>query len=100
VFIGHYAAGFAAKRLAPRVSLGTLLSAALLLDLVWPVLVLCGVERVRIAPGDTVMTPLDFEYYPYSHSLLMAMVWGAAAGLLYLALRRDRTGALVVGLLV
>jgi hypothetical protein len=100
MFIGHYAVGFAAKRLAPRVSLGTLLSAALLLDLVWPILVLCGIERVRIAPGDTVMTPLDFEYYPYSHSLVMAVVWGLVFGLLYFALRRDRAGALVVGLLV
>jgi hypothetical protein len=100
MFIGHYAVGFAAKRLAPRTSLGTLLSAALLLDLVWPILVLAGVERVRIAPGDTLMTPLAFEYYPYSHSLLMAFLWGSAAGLLYFALRRDRAGALVVALLV
>jgi hypothetical protein len=100
MFIGHYAVGFAAKRFAPRTSLGTLLAAALLLDVVWPILVLAGVERVRIAPGDTLMTPLDFQYYPYSHSLLMALLWGAAFGLLYLALRRDRAAALVVGLLV
>jgi hypothetical protein len=100
MFIGHYAVGFAAKRLAPEASLGTLLSAALLLDLIWPILVLAGVERVRIAPGETVMTPLAFEYYPYSHSLLMASLWGASAGLLYLGLRRDRKGALVVALLV
>lgn len=64
MFLGHYAAGLAAKRAAPRASLVTLLTAALLLDLIWPVLVLTGVERVSIRPGDTAATPLDFEYYP------------------------------------
>lgn len=100
MFIGHYGVGLAAKRFAPRTSLATLLTASLFLDLVWPVLVLSGVERVRIAPGDTAMTPLDFEYYPYSHSLLMAVLWGVAFGLLYLLFRRDRAGALAVGCLV
>jgi hypothetical protein len=32
VFIGHIAVGLAAKRIAPRTSLGTLLAAALALD--------------------------------------------------------------------
>jgi len=100
MFIGHYGLGLVAKRLAPRTSLGTLLAASLLLDLVWPILVLCGVERVRIVAGDTVMTPLAFDYYPFSHSLLMAVLWGLVFGLLYFALRRDRAGALVVGVLV
>ncbi len=64
MFLGHYAVGFAAKRAAPRTSLGTLMAAALLLDLIWPVLVLIGVERVKVAPGNTAVAPLDFEYYP------------------------------------
>ena len=54
MFIGHFALGFAAKRVAPRTSLGTLFAAAQLVDLVWPILLLAGVERVRIDPGATV----------------------------------------------
>jgi hypothetical protein len=82
VFIGHFAVGFAAKRFAPRASLGWLLAAPLFLDLVWPLFVLAGLEVVRIDPGNTAFTPLDFVSYPWSHSLLMTLVWaGLLAGL-------------------
>ena len=78
MFIGHFAPGLAAKRAAPRVSLAVLFGAAQLADLVWPVLVAIGIEHVRIDPGNTAFTPLDFVSYPYSHSLLMLAVWGVA----------------------
>jgi len=77
MFIGHFAVGFAAKRFAPRASLGWLIAAALFLDLVWPLLVLAGIETVRIDPGNTAFTPLDFVYYPWSHSAVMTLVWAA-----------------------
>jgi len=53
MFIGHIAVGLAAKRLAPKTSLGLLVAAPVALDLLWPVLLLTGVERVRIDPGNT-----------------------------------------------
>src|SRR5688572_23304193 len=64
MFLGHFAAAFAAKALAPRVSLGTLFLAAQFADLLWPTLLLMGVERARVVPGDTVVTPLAFDHYP------------------------------------
>ena len=70
MFIGHMAVAFGAKRAAPAVSLGTMLFACQLADLIWPVLVLLAVERVAVQTGVTVVTPLDFIYYPYSHSLV------------------------------
>src|SRR4051794_13632030 len=70
VFIGHFGLAFGAKRAAHRASLGTLFIAAQFIDLLWPTLLLLGLERVRIAPGITRVTPLDFEYYPISHSLV------------------------------
>src|SRR5262249_29317261 len=82
MFLGHFALGFAAKRATPGVSLAVLFAAAQLADLVWPVLLLMGLERVRIDPGNTAFTPLDFVSYPYSHSLLLLLVWGVAFGLL------------------
>jgi len=55
VFIGHFAVGFAAKRLAPKASLGPLLAAPLLADLLWPVFLLLGIEQVEInAPRDRI----------------------------------------------
>src|SRR5262245_25636207 len=85
MFIGHYAVAFGAKRVVPRVSLGTLFLCAQLADLIWPTLVLLGVERVEVRPGATAMTPLDFVSYPYSHSLLALAAWGALIGLAHVA---------------
>lgn len=100
MFIGHFGVGLGAKQFAPRVSLGTLLLSAQLVDLLWPVFLLVGLERVRIDPGNTAVTPLDFVLYPYTHSLLACLGWGLLAGLFYFAARRDRRGASVVGLAV
>lgn len=100
MFIGHYAVALGAKKFAPRTSLGTLVAGAAFLDLVWPVLVLLGLEQVKIAPGITAFTPLDFVSYPYSHSLLLGLAWGALFAGVYFARRRYLPGAIVAGLLV
>jgi len=89
MFIGHFAVGFAAKRWAPRTNLGYLLLAPLLLDFLWPLFVLLGVERFRITPGANPFLNLSFDHYPWSHSLLLAVLWG----LLFLAVARSRGAA-------
>jgi hypothetical protein len=83
MFIGHLALGFAAKRATPRVSLAVLLTASQLADMLWPFFLALGLEQVRIAPGITAFTPLDFVSYPYSHSLVMLVVWGVVFGAMY-----------------
>ena len=83
MFIGHFAVGFASKKFAPRASLATLMIAPLLLDILWPVFLLLGWEQVRIDPGNTRFTPLDFVTYPISHSLLTAAGWATAFALGY-----------------
>ena len=101
MFLGHYALAFGAKRIAPSVSLGTLFLACQFADLLWPSLVLLGIETVEIDPGNTLVTPLNFVSYPYSHSLVMLLVWGAVAALLYRAIRGANTVAMItVGALV
>jgi hypothetical protein len=93
MFIGHFGVGLAAKRLAPEVSLGTLFLAAQLADLVWPTLVLLGVETFSIRPGITAVTPLDFTRYPYSHSLVGMAAWGAFLGFAYFIVKRKAGAA-------
>jgi membrane-bound metal-dependent hydrolase YbcI (DUF457 family) len=94
MFIGHFGVGFALKRVAPRTSLGVLIAAPQVLDLLWPWFLLLGWERVRIDPGNTAVTPLAFDSYPISHSLLMAAVWGLALALLYIQFgKANGTGA-------
>jgi len=98
MFIGHNAVGFASKGLAPRTSLLWLMGAPMLLDLLWPIFLLLGIEHVIIQPGATKLTPLDFVDYPWSHSLLMAAVWSVVAGGLYFAFTRYGRGAIAIGL--
>ena len=97
MFVGHYAVALGAKKAAPKVSLGTLFLAAQFLDLLWPLFVLLGWEHVRISPGITVVTPLDFYDYPFTHSLLSAIFWSGMLGLAYFGLKRDRRNAIIVG---
>jgi membrane-bound metal-dependent hydrolase YbcI (DUF457 family) len=100
MFLGHYGLAFAAKRAAPRTSLGALTFAAQFCDELWPVLLLIGVEHVRIVPGLMAASPLDFTYYPFSHSLLMAIVWGLVVGGVCYLLSHYGRGALVLAILV
>jgi hypothetical protein len=98
MFIGHFALGFAAKRATPRLSLAVLFLAAQFADVLWPFFVAAGIEQVRIDPGNTAVTPLDFVSYPYSHSLLMLVIWGLLLGWIYR--RGDRAAFPVVAALV
>ena len=93
MFIGHFGVAMAAKKVAPTPSLGTLLLAALLVDGLWPFMLLIGAERVEIVPGITAVTPLEFVSYPYTHSLLAGIAWAALLGGGYYLLRRDGNGA-------
>src|SRR5947207_2653415 len=100
MFIGHNAVAFAAKRAAPKTSLGVLTAAVMLIDLIWPIFLLVGLEHVRIDPGATRFTPLDFYDYPWTHSLLMSIIWGLAFALAYWIVTRSGRGAVTIALCV
>ena len=100
MFIGHYALGLAAKRIAPRTSLGTLFAAPTLADLLWPVFLLFGWEQARVVPGPNPFLNLWLDHIPISHSLLTLIAWGAVFGYLYRTRTGYARGAVVVGLLV
>jgi membrane-bound metal-dependent hydrolase YbcI (DUF457 family) len=97
MFIGHIAVGMAGRSRTPRVSLGTWMLAVQWLDLVWPLLLLTGLEHVRIDPGNTALTPLDFYDYPITHSLVAVVGWAALFGGVFYARRRDLVGAAMLG---
>lgn len=100
MFIGHFAVALGAKKAAPKTSLGTLFLAVQLADLLWPIFLLAGLEQVRIVPGETRFTPLDFVSYPYTHSLIAELLWGAVLGGGYFLLRRNLRAAVVLALCV
>jgi FtsH-binding integral membrane protein len=97
MFIGHFAVGLGAKKVAPQVKLGTLFFAAQFLDLLWPIFLILGIEHARIAPGNTAFTPFDFYDYPFSHSLLMSIVWAVLFGGIYYYVKRNLRNSIVVG---
>jgi hypothetical protein len=100
MFIGHFGLSFAAKRAAPKVSLSTLFIATQFVDILWPFLLVFHVEKVAIIPGYTKTNAFEFLYFPYTHSLLMGVVWGLALGIIHWLFKRDTRGAIVIGLCV
>lgn len=100
MFLAHFGIGFGAKAAAPKVSLGSLFLAAQFIDLIWPTLLLLGIERVHIITDGTRNPPLEFVYYPYSHSLLAVIGWAALVAAIYYIARCSRIGAVVLGLAV
>jgi hypothetical protein len=92
VGIGHLGVGLAAKRVAPKASLGILLLAAEAIDLLFGVFWAIGVEHLP-KPG---FVPSN----PWSHGLFMSVVWSLAAAALALLFYRDRRTSIVLGLVV
>src|SRR6266513_957014 len=100
MFIGHYALALAAKRAAPRTSLGTLFAAVSLADLLWPVFLLLGWEQAHIVPGPNPFLTLWLDSIPISHSLITLVAWGALFGYLYRRRSGDWRAGLLLALLV
>src|SRR5215472_13661254 len=74
MFIGHYGVSLAFKPLRPSVPLWVWFIAVQWMDVVWSVLVLLGIEKLRIVPGFTQANALDLYYMPYTHSLPGSLV--------------------------
>jgi hypothetical protein len=105
MFIGHYALGLASRGLTSKKqnkapSLAVMFIAVQFLDLLWPIFVLLGIEKVQIDVGNTKLTPLAFTFYPYSHSLLTSIIWGLLFGLIYFFITQNRKGSFLLFVLV
>jgi hypothetical protein len=101
MFIGHFAPAFLAAAASPRSpKLGTLFVAAQLVDWGFFTLATIGVERMRVAPGASVMNPMDLYHMPYTHSLLGAGAWALACLLVVAIGQRSLFAGFVAGLVV
>jgi len=96
MFVGHFAIGLGAKHWAPKTSIGTLMFAALLADLLVFVFVAVGIEHIRIRPGINHVNALDLYDFAWSHSLVMDVVWAALLAAAYSLTRRYGRGAWVL----
>ena len=100
MFLGHYAVGLAAKQFAPRSSLGVLIAAPILLDLLWPIFILMGWEQVSIVPNSNPFLRLAFDYYPISHGLIAVLGWATLFASIYYGVTRYVAGSIVVWIAV
>jgi hypothetical protein len=95
MLVGHFAVSLAGKSIAPQVSLGTLVAAAMASDLAWPLFMLAGFEHVEFSPGSRGVISMRADI-AYSHGLLTCAIGAVLFAAVYYFRRRDRTGALVI----
>jgi hypothetical protein len=101
MFVGHYSVSFLTKRADDSIPLWLLFLAVQWLDVMWAPFILLGIEKARIVPGFTATNPLDLYYMPYTHSLVAALLWSAAAAGAYRAIRHAPvSSSLLVGVAV
>ena len=100
MFIGHYIASFVAKAITPQVPLWLLLGAAQLVDIVWGIFILTGVEHASLDPR-LASNPLVLHDMPYTHSLVATLAWSVIAFLMaWKAIRLAAREALAVAAVV
>jgi hypothetical protein len=87
--LAHVGVGLAAKRFTPNVPVGVLILIAYVIDIIWGVFFAAGIEHF----GATTTNP-------WSHGLLMAVVWSGVATLIALRCCRNRRTSVIIGLLV
>lgn len=91
MFVGHFAPALLGATLRGAPPLAILFVAAQFVDWVFFALVLMGVERLRIRPGYTAVSPFDLYHMPYTHSLLgcavLSLIFGAYVYFVKRALR-------------
>ena len=100
MFIGHFGVGFAGKKFDKSASLGTYFMAAQWIDLIWPILLLLGIEKAEIKPGISSVSPINFTYYPFTHSLFGVIVWAVLFGMIYFLIKKKSRTAIILGMLV
>jgi hypothetical protein len=98
MFIGHYAVGLLGKKFAPRASLGALIAAPILLDLLWPIFLILGWEHVSIVTNSNPFLRLQFDSYPISHGLVAVIGWATLYASVYFGLTRYVAGTMVIWL--
>jgi hypothetical protein len=94
--------GFASKRVAPKAPLWALQVATEVLDLLFPLFKVAGMEYVAVSIADIYrgIQIVNPGWTPWSHGLFMSLIWSVlTAAIAYLFLRNRKT-SYVIGLLV
>jgi hypothetical protein len=96
MFIGHYGPAFAARPMERRLPLWLLFLAVQWLDVVWSVLVMLNVEKLRVVKGFTQGSSLDLFYMPFTHGLIGALALSVALAAITTLFFRERRAAMAI----
>jgi hypothetical protein len=97
MLVGHLAVGFAARQAEPKLSLGTVILAALLADFVAFALMFVGLEGFQVVSRNaTSFNASVAANLRYSHSLVIDVLLATVFAAAYWAMRGDRRGAALV----
>ncbi|HEY7547640.1 MAG TPA: hypothetical protein VID27_22270 [Blastocatellia bacterium] len=97
MLVGHFAVAFVGKRIEPKISLGTLMLASMLPDLLWPIFSIAGIEYTA---EERAGADASISSIPISHSLLMVAIWASLLSGAYLLRRQCLRGSVILFLVV
>lgn len=100
--LGHLAAGFAVKPTMQKIPLWVFLVAAELNDILYFLFVFVGLEQKAVMTMNFSegVRYLGSSSNPWSHGLLMSVVWSLAAALIGFLFYKDRRSAILIGAVV
>ncbi|MFO7670921.1 MAG: hypothetical protein R6W31_14795 [Bacteroidales bacterium] len=90
--IAHLGVGFAAKKIAPNISVIYLIIAAELIEIVFFIFVIAGIENMPLIDKP--------PFSPYSHSVIMGIIWSVVTALITFLISRNKKVSIIIGLLV
>lgn len=96
MFIGHFTIAYILIRLFPGIPPLVPLIGVGFPDLLWPVLILLGVEKASVNPDSPLQKYIKFTSYPYSHSLVVGTLIALAVGIVLALLVSPQAGAVFV----
>ncbi len=80
MFIGHFAIAYIFHYFFPSMPLWVALAGVSFPDLLWPILVILGIEKVSINSKFPLQKDIKFNHYPYSHSMVLSTAIAAVFG--------------------
>lgn len=96
MYIGHFAIAYIFIRFFPSIPPLVSLIGVSFPDILWPIFILLGFEKVEINPNSPLQKYIKFTSYPYSHSLMISFIISGIVGLVLAYIINPLAGILFV----
>ncbi len=96
MYIGHFAIAYIFIRFFPSIPPLVPLIGVSFPDILWPIFILLGFEKVEINSNSPLQKYIKFTSYPYSHSLIISFIISGIVGLVLAYVVNPLAGILFV----